>query len=230
MLELMIERLKRSKTADKIIIATTDSLEDKKIVDLAKKIGVDFYRGSENDVLDRYYQAAKEFGADDIIVRLTGDCPLIDPEIVDSVVDFYKKNKGKFDYVSNVRPPTFPDGMDVEVFSFKSLEKAWNFAKLPSEREHVTAYMADHPEIFQIGNFRSEKDFSGIRLTVDNKEDLLLARSIFKLLYKKNNNFGLEDILQLEKENPELFSINGHFQRNEGYLKSLKKDKDENKQ
>lgn len=225
MLELMIERLKRSKTVDRIIIATTDSPEDKKVADLAEKAGVDFYRGSENDVLDRYYQAAKRFGASDIIVRLTGDCPLIDPAVLDEAVDFYKKNKRKFDYVSNVHPPTFPDGMDVEVFSFESLEKAWSSAKLPSEREHVSAYMANHPEIFRIGNLSYKKDLSDMRLTVDNEEDFILIKKIFQLLYKGNKNFNLKDVLNLFDSRPELLLINRHIKRNEGYSESLKKDK-----
>lgn len=225
MLERMIERLRRSKTIDKIIVATTNNQEDKKIIVLAKKIGVDFYLGSESDVLDRYYQAAKKFGTDGIVVRLTGDCPVLDPKVVDQVVNFYKKNKEKFDYVSNVRPPTFPDGMDVEVFSFKVLEKAWHFSKLPSEREHVTAYIANHPEIFRIGNLQSKKDFSSLRLTVDNEEDLVLIKKIYQLLHKSNTFFTLKDILKLSESRPSLFLINRHIQRNEGYLKSLEKEK-----
>lgn len=224
MLELMVDRLKQSRTIDKIIIATTDRPEDKKIVDFGKKIGIDVFRGSENDVLDRYFQAVKNLGAE-TIVRITGDCPLMDPEILDSVVGFYQKNKKEFDYASNVRPPTFPDGMDVEVFSFEALEKVWHLAKLPSEREHVTAYIANHPEIFRIGNISSKKDLSDIRLTVDNEEDFILIKEIFQLLYKDNKNFNLKDILNLFESRPELLLINRHIERNEGYLKSLKKDK-----
>lgn len=225
LLEQMIERLKRAKTLDKIIVATTDNLEDGKVADLAKKLGLDFFRGSENDVLDRYYQAAKKFGVDDVVVRLTGDCPLIDPELVDKVVDFYKKNKEEFDYASNVHPPTFPDGMDVEVFSFKAMEKAWHFARLPSEREHLTAYIVNHPEIFRIGNWRAEEDFSGLRLTVDNEEDFLLVEKIYQLLYQDNKFFTLNDILKLSESQPSIFLINQHMQRNEGYLKSLEYEK-----
>lgn len=225
LLEHLINRAGKARTIDKVIVATTDNPEDKKIADLAKKIGVDFYRGSENDVLDRYYQAAKEFKTVDTVVRLTGDCPLMDPGVVDRVVDFYKNNREKFDYVSNVRPPTFPDGMDTEVFSFAALEKSWQDAKLPSEREHVTAYIANHPEIFRIGNLRYKKDFSNLRLTVDNKEDLALARKIFQLLYEENNNFTLEDILKLFENQPDLFAVNQHIQRNEGYTKSIEYEK-----
>lgn len=223
MLELMINRLKQSKTIDKIVIATTDNLEDEKIAGLAEKIGIDFYRGSETDVLDRYYQTAKKFKANDIVIRLTGDCPLIDSGVVDLVVDFFKKNRKKFDYVSNVRPPTFPDGIDTEVFSFETLEKAWRLAKLPSEREHVTAFIADHPEIFRIGNLKYNKDLSDMRLTVDNEEDFILIKKIFRLLYKKNKDFKLEDVLNLLEGRPELLLINRHIKRNEGYSKSLKK-------
>ncbi len=223
MIEHMIERVKRSKSIDKIILATTLNKEDAGLSVIAKRQKIDFYRGSEKDVLDRYYQAAKKFKAD-VVVRVTGDCPLIDSAVVDRVVNFYKKNMDKFDYVDNVLPPTFPDGMDVEVFSFSALERAWREAKLPSEREHVDPYIIYHPEIFRLGSVRYKKDISNLRLTVDNPEDLTLVRDIFKFLYKKNKRFSLEDILVLEKEHPEMFRVNRHLERSDGYLKSLAQD------
>ncbi|MBI2023007.1 glycosyltransferase family protein [Candidatus Giovannonibacteria bacterium] len=225
LLEHLILRLKRAKTLDKIVLATTDKPEDNETAEVVKKLGIDVFSGSENDVLDRYYQSAKKFGGD-VIVRITGDCPLMDPKIVDDVVNYYLKNKNKFDYVSNVRPPTYPDGMDVEVFSFAALEKAWREARLPSEREHVTAYIANHPEIFRLGNIKYKKDVSDIRLTVDNLEDLILVEKIFGSLNKKNKNFGFTDILDFLDKNPEIAKINQTIGRNEGYEKSLKNDKD----
>lgn len=228
LLEHLILRLKKVKSADKIIIATTTKPQDIKIVEIAKKIGVDFSRGSEEDVLDRTYQAAKirqsaGWRTDgDIIVRVSSDCLMADPAIVDKVIAFYKRNN--FHYVSNTNPLTFPDGMDVEVFSFKALERAWKNASLPSEREHVTAYIYKHPKIFRLGNVRYKKNLSHLRLTVDNPEDLVLVKKIFGALYKKNKYFTLQDILKLLKRNPKLVSINQHIKRNEGYLKSLKED------
>lgn len=221
----LILRVKKAKTLDKIVIATTENPEDNVVAVEAGKLGIEVFRGSENDVLDRYYQAAKKYG-DDTVVRLTGDCPLMDPAVVDEVVNFYNKNKisNGVDYISNVRPPTYPDGIDVEVFSFKTLERAWQEAKLTSEREHVTAYIGNHPEIFKIGNVKYKKDVSSLRLTVDNSEDLILIKKIFFALYKKNGNFTLEDILDFLDKNPEIAKINKNIMRNEGYEKSLKSD------
>ncbi|MEK7463289.1 MAG: glycosyltransferase family protein [Patescibacteria group bacterium] len=223
LLEILIERVKRATFVNKIIIATTDKEEDKKIVDLAKKLGLEYFQGSENDVLDRYYQAAKKFKAD-IIIRMTGDCPLMDPKVIDRVVGFYKENSDKFDYASNVHPPTFPDGMDVEVFPFEVLKKTWKNAELPSEREHVTAYIANHPEIFKIGNILRKDDVSSMRLTVDSKEDFEVVKRIIENFPDKKD-FGLEDILDLKRKNPKIFLGNNKYERNEGMKKSFEEDK-----
>lgn len=222
LLEILISRLRYCKTVKNIIIATTENPKDKKIVALAKKLKIPVFWGSENDVLDRYYRAASKFKAKDI-VRITGDCPLIDPAIIDKVVSVYKKNKKDIDYVSNVHPPTFPDGMDVEVFSFEALRKSWKKATLRSEREHVTSYIVNHPKIFRTKNVSYKKNFSNLRLTIDNKEDLILAKNLFNIL-KNNKRFGLEDILNIWRTNPNIFFINQHYRRNEGYIKSLETD------
>ncbi|QQG46245.1 MAG: glycosyltransferase family protein [Candidatus Niyogibacteria bacterium] len=223
MLEHLLERVKRAKSLDKIIVATTEKPEDGAVAELAKNYGVEFFRGSEKDVLDRYYQTAKKFSVTHI-VRLTGDCPLMDPEIINEVVNFYVQNLDKYDYVSNVHPPTYPDGMDVEAFSIDVLEKSRQEAELPSEREHVTAYIGNHPEIFRACNVKYKTDVSGIRLTVDNREDFAVMSSVFRELYAKNENFNLDDILNLYKENPEIFSANSRIKRNEGYAKSVRED------
>ena len=221
-LEHLILRVKKVKNCDKVILATTDKKDDDVLGKIAKELNVLAFRGSENDVLDRYYQVAKLFKIDPI-VRITADCPLLDPKIVEKVIDFYFS--GNYDYISNTHPPTFPDGMDVEIFNFKSLEKSWKKAKLRSEREHVTAYIFKNPKLFKIGNITYEKDFSHLRLTLDEKEDLILIRKIYKELYPKNPFFGLEWVLELFKRKPELIEINQHIKRGEGYLKSLKEDK-----
>lgn len=223
LLEHQILRVKKSVLIDKIIIATTEKKEDDPIVDIALKTGVEFYRGSENDVLDRYYQVAKKYNQPDI-VRLTGDCPLIDPAIIDLVIGYYNKNRSLYDYVSNVRPATFPDGMDVEVFSFAVLEKSWQEAKLPSEREHVMGYLGQNQQLFRIGNFENKKDLSWLRITVDENEDWLLISQIFSALYPENHYFSLADILAFLEKHPELKKLNTHIMPNEGYLKSLAQD------
>ncbi len=223
LLEHLIIRLRRAKTLQSIIVATSERPGNEKIVAVAKKLGVLSFAGSEDDVLDRYYQAAKHFKAD-TIVRITADCPLMDPAVVDKVVNFYKRNQKKFDYVSNVRPPTFPDGMDVEVFSFEVLERSFREAKFPSEREHVTAYIGKHPEVFRIGNVTMKPDLSKLRLTVDEPADFRLASKIFRTLLLWKPNFTLADIVNLLAVHPELLRVNAGINRNEGYITSLKED------
>lgn len=222
-IEREIERVKKVKLVQKIILAIPDSKKDDTLEKIGKKAGILVYRGSENDVLDRFYQSAKKFNLTDI-VRITGDCPLFDWQICDEVISFYLQNK--YDYVSNVRPPTFPDGLDIEVFSFKALERMYQNSKLKSEREHVTLHITNHPEIFKIGNLiRNGNDLSGLRLTLDEPKDLILIRKIFCALYKKKKFFVLNDILKLFGEKPELLEINKSIKRNEGLAKSLKQDK-----
>ncbi len=223
-LEHVILRTERIKTYNynKLILATTDKKDDDILENIAKKLNVFVFRGAESDVLDRYYQTAKLFKIDPIM-RITADCPFLDPKIAEKVLDFYFQ--GDYDFVSNIHPPTFPDGMDVEIFNFKSLEKSWREAELLSEREHLTSYILKNPKIFRIGNVTyNNKDLSGLRLTLDEKEDLILIRKIYKELYNKNPFFGLEEILELFRRKPRLIKINQKFKRNEGYLKSLKKD------
>jgi len=221
-IEREIERIKKIKLAQKIILAIPTGKQDDILEKIGKQTGLDVFRGSANDILDRFYQAAKKFDIDPI-VRLTGDCPLIDWEVADEVIAFYLQNE--FDHVSNVRPPTFPDGLDVEVFSFKALEKSWQEAKINSEREHITQYIGNHPEIFKIGNLvRNGNDLSHIRLTLDEPKDLILIRKVYTALYKKKKDFVLEDMLKLFEKTPKLLKINKSIIRNEGLLKSLRED------
>ena len=229
MLWHVIYRLKKSRLIDEIVVATTTRDEDKAIVKLAKDSDVESFAGSDEDVVDRYYHAAITHKAD-IIVRVTADCPLIDPNVVDRVIEYFLK--GDFDYVNNTyvgactdRKLTYPDGLDTEVFSFDALEKAWKEAKMPSEREHVTSYIWKNPDNFKTGCLKYSEDLSHMRWTVDYKEDLEFMRQVFKRLYKEGDVFHMEDVLALLKEHPELMDINKGFAKDEGYFKSLKKDK-----
>lgn len=200
----LTDRLKRVKLADQVIIATTLNPADDKIVAAAT---VPCFRGSEVDVLDRYYQTAKEFSAD-VVVRVTGDCPLIDPKIVDRMIAFFLN--GDFDYATNTLVRTYPRGMDVEVFTFKALEKAAHEAKAPEEREHVTPYFYRHPEMFKLGSLTGERDLSRYRVTVDTEEDLKLITLLLETVKK---DFDLDDLVKVLQENPEWERINAHVQQ-----------------
>ncbi|MFH2101709.1 MAG: glycosyltransferase family protein [Candidatus Micrarchaeota archaeon] len=217
MLQHVVERAKKSKHINEVIVATTDQPDDDAIEEMGGKLGVEVFRGSENDVLDRFYQAAKKASAD-VIVRITADCPLIDAAVSDMVIEFFMNEKA--DYASNTQPPTFPDGLDTEVFTFAALEKAWNEAELKSEREHVTPYIWKNPNKFTVKNYVNSEDLSAMRWTVDSPADLAFVKELFSL----GNPDGMEAILQIIREHPELEKINEGIGRNEGYAKSLKED------
>ena len=155
-----------------------------------------------------------------MIVRITPDCPLIDPDVADDVVKCYVD--GDYDYVSNASPPTFPDGLDIEVFSFEALERAWREAKWRSEREHVTAYMRKHPELFRFGNITYGEDLSSMRWTVDELQDLEFVRAVYDHL--KSMSSGMADVLDVLKRHPEVMEINAGIGRNEGYQESVRED------
>ena len=221
-LEYVIERVKKARTIKQVIIATTIKRNDRKIVNLLDKVGISVYRGSENDVLDRFYQAAQLFKIKHI-VRITADCPLIDPKIIDKIVDRYFKSKT--DYCANTLEETFPDGEDVEVFSFSALSLAWKNARLLSEREHVTPYIRNHPEMFKILNVRNRTNLHEKRWTLDRGEDFKFIKSVLENLYPVNPDFSMQDVLKYLKDNASIEKINRDIIRNEGYLKSLKEDK-----
>ncbi|MCX5749170.1 MAG: glycosyltransferase family protein [Candidatus Saganbacteria bacterium] len=221
-LERVIERVSAAKTVDRVVVATSIDKSDDAIEEICKKAGIDCYRGSLEDVLDRYYQAAKKYGADSI-VRITADCPLMDPSIIDSTVSKYISSGA--DYISNALKETFPDGEDVEIFTFKALERAWNESKKTSEREHVTPYIRNNTNIFKIAGFEADRDLSEKRWTLDNAEDYEFLVKVYSRLYKTNPLFGLEEILELLKNEPDLNKINSHIVRNEGYARSLRDDK-----
>jgi spore coat polysaccharide biosynthesis protein SpsF len=222
-LENVVERVKNAKYIKKVIVATSDEKSDDEIAQLCKKKKFHCFRGSLNDVLDRYYQAAKKFKIKHIC-RITADCPLIDPKILDIAAKKYLK--GRFDYVSTAYPiATYPDGLDTEIFSFEALEKSWKEAKLSSEREHVTPYIWKNPKLFKVYNIKNDKNLSSFRWTVDEEKDLKFVKEIYKRLDGAGRIFYMKDILALLRKNPELIKINKGIVRNEGYLRSLKADK-----
>jgi len=221
LLEHVVERVRASRTLDEIVVATTTNPQDRAILHLAARCGVQAYAGSEEDVLDRYYEAAKQRTAQ-TVVRVTGDDPFQDPEVLDKVV---KRILGSsdLDYVSNWIEPTYPEGLDVEAFSFEVLERAWLEAKLPSEREHVTPYIWKNPDKFRLANVRHHTDLSGLRWTIDYEEDLWFAREVYARLYHKAI-FLMDDVLELLRTEPELARINQGIERRAGYALSLIKD------
>ena len=221
MLTLLMERLQKSRLIDRWVVATSTDAPDDLIKAHCDGLGIDCFRGSMDDVLDRYYQAAKHYKGD-IIVRVTADDPLKDPVVVDKVIDHFLAHP-ELDYASNTVEPTYPEGLDVEVFSYKTLKKAWQEANKPSEREHVTPYIWTNAQRFKIANVRHNCDLSAMRWTVDYEKDLQFVREVYQRLYK-GKVFYMEDILALLKSEPELAKINANFERNAGYLASLKKD------
>jgi len=223
-LEHVVARVKASRLVDHIMVATTNSRKDNEIVKLCRLLGVQVYTGSEDDVLDRFYQAAKLFKSRNVdIIRITADCPLIDPEVISKVIELHLKERA--DYTTNTLSETFPDGEDVEVFTFAALEKAWKFASLDSEREHVTPYIKNNSSKFKTVNLKCEADLSKKRWTLDEERDFEFIKTVYKDLYLKNKLFGMEDILRYIKKYPEVENINKGIIRNEGYLKSLEAER-----
>ena len=216
----IIERLKSCERVEQIILATSNREEDKKLIEIANDCKILSFVGDENDVLSRFYQATLKFNADPI-VRVTGDCPLVDPDLLDKMLGFYLENN--YDFVSNTIIPTYPDGLDIEIFSFKSLRKTFNEAKLKSEKEHVTPYIWKNPGIFQLYNYRNKEELSNYRWTVDEQLDLELIRQIYSN-FKPKIIFSFQDVIEMGKLNPQIFKINEKINRNEGYLKSIKED------
>ncbi len=222
-------RVKMSAFIDNIIIATTNEDTDDRVFEFCSKKKINCFRGSESDVLDRFYQCCLQWGVSeyDTVVRITADCPLIDPVIIDEVIQYYENYK--YDYVSNAIEPTYPDGLDVEVFSFFALKKSWENATLVSEREHVTPFIRKHSELFKIGSYKNKVNLSHLRWTLDEIEDYQLITEIYKNLYSTEKVFLTEEVLAFLRDNPNLNAINSKFSRNEGYLKSIEKDFEMNK-
>ena len=210
MLTRLIERLRRVQRADGIVVATTTNASDDPIAALCAQLGVPCHRGSEHDVLSRSADAARLHGAD-VVVRITSDCPLIDPALIDQVIAVYEE--GESDYVSNMLPPTWPYGMAVEVFSAAALAQAHAEATQAAEREHVTPFIYWHPERYRLRNVASPVDLSQHRWTVDTPEDYALVSRLFHHLMPTHPHFTQADVLALLEQHPDWIALNQHVQQ-----------------
>ncbi len=213
LIELIIERLKNIKNVP-LIIATTNNKSDDKICKLSEKNKVAYFRGKMNDVLSRYYETALEYNLG-TIVRCNADCPFLEKKMLSKMLNIYKKKK--YDYLSNILEPSFPSGQHLEIFNFKTLEKAYKNAKQKLEREHVTPYIYKNKNIFKIGSFKQDIDLSFHRWTIDYKEDLLFVKRIFKEFNYKNT-FSSKDILKLLNKKPNIMKINYYLKKKQNLL------------
>jgi spore coat polysaccharide biosynthesis protein SpsF len=216
----MIERLRRVRRAQAIVVATSTSPADDPIADLAARIGVGCFRGSEDDVLDRVLSAARSAGAD-LIVETTGDCPLIDPDVVDQVIQTFETND--VDYCANVLAPTYPRGLDVQVFPVAVLADAAARTVDPADREHVSLYLYEHPDRYRLLNVASglPAAAAAYRLTVDTAADLELVRRVYEALYPANAAFALREILALLDDSPTLAAINRSVRQKAARLEAV---------
>lgn len=211
MIGLLLGRLADAMRIDQICVATSDHPRNEPLARYVQGLGYDVYRGSEDDVLDRYFQAASQASAD-VVVRVTGDCPLIDPAVVDAVCE--RRSEAKVDYASNTQPPTFPDGLDVEVFTFDALHRAWREATSAYAREHVTPFLRESL-VFSRINVPATQDSSTERWTVDEAEDVVVIENIFRH-FAPRTDFGWLEVMSLRTNHPELMMANEHLVRNEG--------------
>lgn len=218
-LERVLERTSASRLVSKVAVATGIGKENLPIVRICATKGIPVFCGSEEDVLDRFYQLAKLFNPENV-VRITADCPLIDPAVIDLVIKNHMRSGA--DYTSNNAPPTFPDGEDVEIFTFSALRDAWKNASLMSEREHVTPYIRKHK--FDLHCVQNKIDLSSKRWTLDDPEDYKFIKAVYQA-FKGKNMFAMNDVLRLLAKNPKMEKINAGISRNEGYKKSLREDK-----
>lgn len=221
MLALQIERIQRANKIDKIILATSVEVCDQPLVALARELNIECYRGNIDNVLSRYYHAGLAYQPEHV-VRLTGDCPVIDPSIIDLVIEHHVQHK--FDYTSNVLDPTYPDGFDVEIMTWQTLKDAYHHASLPSEKEHVTLFIHKHPQRYHLGSYKSDNNYSHLRWTVDEQKDIELITRIYENLYPNNANFTYQDILDFIQRNTDLAVYNTKYMRNEGLQTSLLRD------
>ncbi|WP_270940079.1 glycosyltransferase family protein [Romboutsia lituseburensis] len=213
-LEHVIYRVSKSDLIDQIIVATTTNKKDDKIIDECLKIGVNYYRGDENNVLSRYYETAVDKGYETII-RITSDCPLIDPKIIDNMIMYFNNENEKYrlDYLSNSLKETFPRGFDVEIFTFNSLKEAYENATLEYEKEHVTPYIYLNQDKFTIKNYYNSNKNQNYRLTLDTYEDYLVIKNIYDNIYKEDSMFFYEDIISYLNQYPEIANINQHIKQ-----------------
>lgn len=225
MLGYMAERVSSASEVDDYVIATSSAVSDDPIEEFCTNNDIPFFRGNLDDVLDRFYQASKIADAK-IIIRLTGDCPLVDPNIINKMVRIFKKNS--YDYMANTAPPegiTFPEGMDVEIFSKEALKKAWKEAEKPSEREHVTFYFWKNKNLFSTFRYDLEENYSNYRLTVDYPEDFELVEKIIQHFNNSKLQFNMDEIIAFLVENPEITDLNKNIESFSGWKDSLEQDK-----
>ncbi len=216
----MIDRVSRCQRIDKLLLATSDSQANDELCDYVSGLGLHVFRGSEDDVLDRFYRAAQPYEPD-AVVRLTGDCPVIDPAVCARVIDTYLA--GGVDYAHT--GPTFADGLDCEICSFTALGRMWREARLRSEREHVLMYLHNHPELFRKATLVNLTDDSRYRLTVDEPQDLELIEAVFEHFHlEKKPDFDIEDIKGFLATRADLAGLNAHIERNAGLKTSLLND------
>ena len=212
LLKLTIERINQSKFVEEVILLIPDSSTD----DILERFAIDekikFFRGNEKNCLDRHYQAAKYFDID-TFAKTTSDCCLIDSRVIDEVIELFFSNSSYCDYVSNICPPTFPDGLDIEVLNFSTLTKTWELAKSDFDKEHTTTFIRNNPNLFKIINHEHSKSnlFKKHRWCLDFQDDYLFIKTIFEKLYQKNNNFSMQNILELLDNNQEINMINSHL-------------------
>jgi len=206
----MVERVQRARLAGQIVVATTTDPGDDALVTLCETHGISVFRGSPTDLLDRHYRAALAYGAD-AVVKIPSDCPLIDPAVIDRVLGFYLETAGQYDFVSNLHPATYPDGNDVEVMPLGALETAWREARRPLEREHTTPFFWENPGRFRLANVAWETglDYSmSHRFTIDYRADYEFIKAVYEALYPANPAFGLDGILTLLKQRPDIYALN----------------------
>lgn len=218
-LEHDINRLKRIKNIDEIVIATTTLEKDNAIIEECKKLNVKYFRGSEENVLSRYYYAAEENDAD-VVVRVTSDCPLIDVKVSENIIQYFLFNKDNYDYVSNTIDRTYPRGLDTEVFSFDALEKAFKEAISSRDKEHVTPYIWRNDKIFRLAQCKNSKDYSNLRWTLDTEEDYKLILLIYKY-FQNQDYFSMDEIIRFLDRNPEIKDINKYIEQKNDYNMSL---------
>ena len=209
----MVERVQRAQLAGTVAVATTTDAADDAVAECCAAHGLECFRGDALDLLDRHYQAARHYDAD-VVLKTPSDCPLIDPEIIDEVVGYYLHYVDRYDFVSNLHPATFPDGNDVEVMPFGALETAWREARRPLEREHTTPFLWENPDRFRLGNvaWSTGQDHSmSHRWTIDYPEDYDFIKAVYEALHPRNPAFGLDDILTLLAERPDIAGLNAHL-------------------
>ncbi|MBF0523097.1 MAG: glycosyltransferase family protein [Candidatus Omnitrophica bacterium] len=220
LIQHLLERLILSKRIDKIIVATSQAKESDPLETFVKNLGFEVYRGSEQDVLDRFYKAALQYRPQ-TVVRITGDCPLLDAAVCDEVIRVFQKDR--LDYAQT--GPSFAEGLDCEVFSFQSLERAWKEARLKSEREHVTLYLRNHPEFIKSKMLINGTDDSKYRLTLDEKDDYCVVKAIFEGLQGEGKkDFSMKEVKSFLDAHPEIYQVNAHIIRNEGLQRSLSEE------